>query len=50
MKIRGTVKLSIKCRGKRGEKARQQVGRRVWHTQELNRGTEEGYSAQSREQ
>ena len=45
MKRRGTVRLSIKCRGKRGEKARQQV----WHTQELNRGRWEGYGAQSRE-
>ena len=27
VKIRGTVRLRIKCRGKRGEKARQQVGR-----------------------
>ena len=38
VKIRGTVRLSIECRGKRGEKARQQVDLHVWHTQELNRG------------
>lgn len=38
VKIRGTVRLSIECRGKIGEKARQQVGLHVWHTQELNRG------------